>query len=92
MQRQLASKNPTNPHLTFRGKIRLTMHNVHYLLALMRRMRAAIVEDRYPAFLREFFRLRYSGDAAKVPSWAVTALRGVGVDLLVGADVEEGAG
>lgn len=60
------------------------MHNVHHLLALMRRVQAAIVEDRYPAFLREFFRLRYGEDVTNVPSWATTALKGVGVDLTMG--------
>lgn len=58
------------------------MHNVHYLLALMRRVRAAIVEDRYPAFLHAYFRKLYGGDITTIPSWAVTALRSVGVDLL----------
>lgn len=72
----VAGKETAGAHL-------LTMHNVHHLLALMRRVRAAIVEDRYPAFLREFFRLRYGGDVANVPSWATTALKGVGVDLKV---------
>lgn len=58
------------------------MHNVHYLLALMRRVRAAIVEDGYPAFLHAYFRKLYGGDTTKIPGWAVTALRSVGVDLL----------
>lgn len=58
------------------------MHNVHYLLALMGRVRTAIVEDRYPAFLHRYFEQMYKGDMTKVPSWTVTALRGVGVDLL----------
>lgn len=60
----------------------LTMHNVHYQLALMRSIRAAVVEDRYPNFLRNFFKTLYPDDKGKIPKWAVTALRGVGVDLL----------
>lgn len=59
----------------------LTMHNVHYQLNLMQRAREAIIEDRYPAFLRDFFAKLYD-DKSKYPGWAVTALRGVGVDLL----------
>lgn len=58
------------------------MHNVHYLLALMRRVRAAIIDDQYPAFLHAYFRKLHGGDISKVPEWAVTALRSVGVDLL----------
>lgn len=61
---------------------RLTMHNVHHLLTLMGRIRAAVVEDQYPNFLRAFFGELYAGDMARVPTWAVTALRGVGVDLV----------
>lgn len=69
------------------------MHNVHHLLSLMRRIRAAIVDDRYPAFLRDFFALRYGDDMEKVPGWAVAALRGVGVDLMaVGKEEEEEGG
>ncbi|KAL8732063.1 MAG: hypothetical protein Q9166_003016 [cf. Caloplaca sp. 2 TL-2023] len=79
----VAAKETAGAHL-------LTMHNVHYLLALMRRVRAAIIEDRYPAFLHEYFGQLYNGDMTRVPGWAVTALRGVGVDLLRehGGDVE----
>ncbi|KAL9002262.1 MAG: hypothetical protein Q9188_004803 [Gyalolechia gomerana] len=76
----VAGKETAGAHL-------VTMHNVHHLLALMRRVRAAIVKDKYPAFLRDFFRLRYGGDVASFPSWAITALKGVGVDLTVAAEV-----
>jgi queuine tRNA-ribosyltransferase len=57
------------------------MHNVHYQLALMGDIRQAILEDRYPAFLRQFFDNLY-GHRSKSPEWAIEALRGVGVDLL----------
>jgi queuine/archaeosine tRNA-ribosyltransferase len=57
------------------------MHNVHYQLTLMGDVRQAILEDRYPAFLRQFFDDLY-GDRSKSPEWAIAALRGVGVDLL----------
>ncbi|KAI5868645.1 Queuine tRNA-ribosyltransferase [Durotheca rogersii] len=58
----------------------LTTHNVWYQLTLMREVRAAIVADRYPAFVRQFFADLYP-DKAHYPAWAVDALRGVGVDL-----------
>ncbi|KAG0638197.1 tRNA-guanine(15) transglycosylase-like protein [Tuber brumale] len=60
----------------------LTMHNVAFLLRLMNKARVAIVEDRYPEFLREFFFKWHGGDKGKYPTWAVDALRGVGVDIL----------
>ncbi|GLI79985.1 hypothetical protein PoHVEF18_008333 [Penicillium ochrochloron] len=60
----------------------LTQHNVHYMLKLMGAVRQAIIEDRYPAFLRRFFSNIYNGDKTKYPEWAIGALRGVGTDLL----------
>lgn len=59
----------------------LTMHNVHYQLNLMKNARQAIIEDRYPGFVKEFFGRLYADDQSKYPQWAVDALRGVGVDL-----------
>lgn len=59
----------------------LSLHNVWYQLNLMSEIRAAIMADEYPAFLRRFFANLYP-DRASYPEWAVDALRGVGVDLL----------
>jgi queuine tRNA-ribosyltransferase len=56
------------------------MHNVHYQLSLMSSIRQAILDDRYPAFLRDFFD-KYYGSRLNSPQWAVDALRRVGVDL-----------
>jgi queuine tRNA-ribosyltransferase len=52
------------------------------MLKLMGAVRQAIIEDRYPAFLRRFFSNIYNGDKTKYPEWAIGALRGVGTDLL----------
>lgn len=79
----VAAKETAGAHL-------LSIHNVHYQLALMGRVRAAIVEDRFPAFLRVFFRDLY-GALDAVPGWVVGALRGVGVDLLEDMDGEKSA-
>ncbi len=38
-----------------------TLHNLHYYLDLMRRMRTAILEGRFAAFKREFYRQREAG-------------------------------
>lgn len=59
----------------------LTMHNVWYQLNLMRQVRQAIIADRYPAFLREFFATLYP-DRNDYPDWVVKALQSVGVDLM----------
>ncbi|KAI9693004.1 MAG: hypothetical protein M1822_004999 [Bathelium mastoideum] len=71
----LAAKETAGAHL-------LTMHNVHFLLNLMRQVRDAIIEDRYPQFLKDYFAGLYAGNRESYPAWAVDALRGVGVDLL----------
>lgn len=60
----------------------LTLHNVWYQLQLMRNVRKSIIEDRYPAFLKQFFSDLHGGNKKNYPIWAVDALRGVGVDLL----------
>jgi queuine tRNA-ribosyltransferase catalytic subunit len=57
----------------------LTMHNVHHMLSLMKRARAAIAEDTYPSFVKDFFTEYFKGKPA--PDWAVEALRGVNIDL-----------
>lgn len=72
----LAAKETAGAHL-------LSMHNIYYLLSLMNQIRTAIIEDRYPAFLKAYFNTLYAGDKSKYPEWVVDALRGVHVDLLV---------
>ncbi|KAK5016412.1 hypothetical protein LTR39_002096 [Cryomyces antarcticus] len=71
----IAAKETAGAHL-------LSMHNVHYLLNLMRTTREAITEGRYPEFLKEYFGTLYAGKKDRYPGWAVTALQGVGVDLM----------
>lgn len=68
----LAAKETVGAHL-------LTMHNVHWMLDLMKRARTAILEDEYPAFARQFFS-EYFGEKGP-PKWAVDALKGVGIDI-----------
>ncbi|KAE8373223.1 hypothetical protein BDV26DRAFT_285316 [Aspergillus bertholletiae] len=58
----LAAKETVGAHL-------LTIHNVHYLLSLMGAARQAILEDRFPVFLRDFFRNLY-GEKSKYPDHA----------------------
>lgn len=70
-----ASKETVAAHL-------LTIHNVWYQLQLMRDIRQAVIEDRFPALIREFFAGLYE-DKTQYPEWAVEALKGVNVDLTV---------
>lgn len=57
----------------------LSVHNIAYQLNLMRDIRKAIEEDRYPAFIRNFMREMYTD--RDVPQWIRDALKSVNVDL-----------
>jgi queuine tRNA-ribosyltransferase catalytic subunit len=57
----------------------LSLHNVHFLLDLMRRAREAILKDEYPDFVRQFFADYYHGKEA--PQWAKDALKEVNINL-----------
>jgi queuine tRNA-ribosyltransferase len=71
----VAAKETVGAHL-------LTMHNVWYQLALMRSVRQSIIEDRFPAFLNNFFSDLHGRDKSKYTEWAVEPLKNVGVDLM----------
>lgn len=68
----LAAKETVGAHL-------LTMHNVYYLLQMMADARKAIVEGRFPDYVRERFQGWYPN--RNFPGWAVEALREVGLNL-----------
>lgn len=57
----------------------LSVHNIAYQLNLMRDIRTAIIEDRFPAFIRDFMRGMYT--SREVPQWIQDALKSVNVDL-----------
>ena len=74
----IANKETVGAHL-------LTMHNVHFLLNLMKLARQAILKGSYPAFVQEWLAKYYGVDLhgpERWPGWAVDALRAVNVDLL----------
>jgi hypothetical protein len=82
------------------GAHSVTLHNVAFQAQLMGRARDAILENRFPDYLKRFF-YDYFGERGCVgfhiggdlcltsvnrsyPRWCVDALRSVGVDLLDG--------
>ncbi|KIJ18686.1 hypothetical protein PAXINDRAFT_71116 [Paxillus involutus ATCC 200175] len=67
------------------GAHALTQHNLVFQAQVMGGARDAIVEGRFPDYLRTFFK-NYFGDQG-YPEWCVNALKSVGVDLLQGGDV-----
>ncbi|KAI8086690.1 queuine tRNA-ribosyltransferase [Halteromyces radiatus] len=70
-----ASKETVGCHL-------VSVHNVAFQLRLMNGMREAIQKDEFPAHVKKFF-ASYFGDKSKYPTWAVAALKSVGIDLLL---------
>lgn len=56
----------------------MSAHNLYYMRRLTRRIRTHILNDNFPAFIKDYMRGRY-GDS--IPEWIVTALRLVGIDL-----------
>ncbi|KEG14088.1 putative queuine tRNA-ribosyltransferase [Trypanosoma grayi] len=62
------------------GSTLLSYHNVAYLISLTRGARAAIENGTFTEYVQKFFASYYpKGD---YPSWAVDALRSVGIELL----------
>lgn len=67
------------------GAHALTIHNLVFQAQVMGGARDAILEGRFPEYLRSFF-FDYFGNTG-YPEWCVNALRSVGVDLMQGVDV-----
>ncbi|CAG8462736.1 6135_t:CDS:2 [Diversispora eburnea] len=58
----------------------ITIHNVSYQLRLMRNIRQAIIDNRFPLFIIQSFKDLF-GSVDKYPKWAVNALNGVNINL-----------
>ena len=61
------------------GGVLLSIHNVAYQLNLMKSVREAIKEDRFPSFVRHFMKLQFPN--GEYPQWAADALFKVGISL-----------
>ncbi|TDL24234.1 tRNA-guanine transglycosylase [Rickenella mellea] len=66
------------------GAHAITQHNIVFQARVMGRARDAIMDGKFPEYLRSFFANYYGNDG--YPRWCVDALRSVGVDLLHGVD------
>ena len=57
----------------------MTYHNIAFTQQLTARIRAAITQQRFPAFVRGFVHQQHpNGD---IPTWVAEALAEVGIDL-----------
>ncbi|GAB0096085.1 Queuine tRNA-ribosyltransferase catalytic subunit [Sergentomyia squamirostris] len=57
----------------------LTVHNIAYQLRLMADIRAAILNDTFPEFIKSFMAVHFAG--RDVPQWITDALQSVGVEI-----------
>jgi queuine tRNA-ribosyltransferase len=58
----------------------VTVHNIAYMMALVRGMRAAVLADAYPAFVRAFLRAHFLGGSDAIPRWVADALAHAGIE------------
>ena len=78
LHEMLKSSNPLAAQL-------MTHHNIAYMMALTRKMRKAIIENRYDAFVKSFINTYFTGKengGENVPQWVVDALNAAGIDIL----------
>lgn len=54
----------------------VSIHNITYQMTLMRELRESIVQDKFPAFVKQFCQ-----DLGNTPQWAVDALASVNIQL-----------
>lgn len=66
-------------HKESSGCFLLTVHNVAFQLRLMKNIRAAIMEDKYPDFIKKFLADNFPDE--NYPKWACDALAAVGVNV-----------
>ncbi|PVV03849.1 hypothetical protein BB560_001661 [Smittium megazygosporum] len=58
----------------------ISIHNIAFQMRLMREIKLAIMEDRYPEYVRSFMSRRFGN---KVPLWIVNCLKSQNIDLTV---------
>ncbi|XP_003741429.1 queuine tRNA-ribosyltransferase catalytic subunit 1 [Galendromus occidentalis] len=61
----------------------VSVHNVNFQMRLMSSIREAIIEDRFPQFIRKFMKKAYPNGI--YPAWIVAALAKVNVNLSAGS-------
>ncbi|KAM0680920.1 Queuine tRNA-ribosyltransferase catalytic subunit 1 [Glugoides intestinalis] len=56
----------------------MSIHNMHYMRELTRRIRESIMEDKFPEFIKEFIKKRFKED---IPQWIIYALLKVNISI-----------
>eukprot|EP00977_Amphora_coffeiformis_P030360 scaffold46492_cov168-Amphora_coffeaeformis.AAC.1 len=77
LQALLKANNPIAAEL-------ITQHNIAYMMNLVRSMRQAILENRFPDYVRKFVGDQFpakDGGGEDTPAWVVDALNAAGISL-----------
>ena len=56
----------------------ITHHNLTFMLRLGRLLREAIIEKRFPEFVKNFVKIQ---EEQPTPEWVVDALKAAGIDV-----------
>jgi queuine tRNA-ribosyltransferase catalytic subunit len=62
----------------------LSLHNVHYLIHLLRGLRESVINGTTLEYAKDFFDNYYSGEAETekgIPNWVRSAMKEAGIDL-----------
>jgi queuine/archaeosine tRNA-ribosyltransferase len=59
----------------------LSLHNVHFLIHLLRGLRTAVFEDRIEEYSRDFFTNYFRDEPEGVPLWIKNALAACEMEL-----------
>ena len=65
----------------------VTQHNIAYMMSLIRSMRQAILEDRYPEYVQSFINDQFpkgiaGDDQGGCPVWVRNALSAAGIEIV----------
>ena len=59
----------------------ISIHNIHFLIQMLRDLSQAVLEDRAEQFAIEFFTNYFKNDKDGVPTWIKNALKECGITL-----------
>ena len=59
----------------------ISLHNVHFLIHMLRGLREAVLNDTAEAYAIDFFTNYYSNDENGIPAWIRNALRECDITL-----------
>jgi len=59
----------------------LSLHNVYFLIDILRKFRQAVLDDNVEEYLTTFIKNYHSNDKEGVPKWVIDACEAGGIDV-----------